>query len=278
MRNGFRVRLPRPGKTISVASRSHSLSDTSPYRHLCFDTVASTNDEAMARLRGGDPGGLVVTARTQTAGRGRTGRIWSSPPGNLIASLALRDPGPAAKAPQLGFVAGVALAQALRARLADDQRLRLKWPNDVLHAGAKLAGMLLESSVLPDGALGCVIGIGVNCRSHPDGLAYPTTNMREAGDPEPDSECVLADFLRRFDMQLRFWKGGAGFAPVRLAWLAMAAGLGERIAVATPRHRLDGIFRDLDATGRLLLETADGTIAIEAGDIFFPALAAVTTS
>ena len=218
-----------------------------------------------------------MTAQQQSGGRGRHGRVWTSPPGNLYVSLALRNPAPAALAPQIGFVAGVALAEALRARLDGDGRLKLKWPNDVLFAGAKLAGMLLESSMLRGGELGCVVGIGVNCRSHPEGLTYPATNLEAAGAANADPASILADFTRRFDIQLREWDGGRGFAAVRQAWLAMAAGLGERIGVTTPRRRSDGIFRDLDATGRLLLDTADGTIAIEAGDVFFPASTAAST-
>ncbi len=250
---------------------------TSDYRRVALETVVSTNDEAMARLRAGELGGFVVTARAQTGGRGRQGRAWASPPGNLYLSLARCDPAPPALAPQLGFVAGVALAEALRARLQGDARLTLKWPNDILHDGSKLAGMLLESATLPGGTLGCVIGIGVNCRSHPDALAYPATDLCSAGDADPDLDILLAQFLERFEIRLRLWDGGAGFAAVRRAWLAYAAGLGDRIAVATPRRRLDGIFRDLDATGRLLLDTADGMQAIEAGDVFFPALAAAIT-
>ncbi len=231
----------------------------------------------MARLRAGEAGNFVVTAREQSGGRGRQGRVWSSPPGNLYMSFALRDPAPVDLAPQLGFVAGVALAEVLRARLDGDARLKLKWPNDIVHDGAKLAGMLLESSMLPGVELGCVIGIGVNCRSHPDGLIYPATDLATAGAPNPDPASILADFTHRFDIQLTEWDGGSGFPAVRRAWLAMAAGLGERIDVATPHRRLNGIFRDLDATGRLLLDTADGTIAVEAGDVFFPALAAAST-
>lgn len=244
------------------------------YRHIPLDSVVSTNDEAMARLRTGVSGNLLITARQQTGGRGRQGRVWSSPPGNLYFSLALRDPSRQELAPQLGFVAGVALARTLRDRLDGDPRLRLKWPNDVLYQDAKLAGMLLESSALPDASLGCVIGIGVNCRSHPQELAYPATDLAAAGDVEADLGAVLVEFVRQFDIQLRVWDRGAGFAAVRSAWLAMAAGRGERIVVVTPRRRLDGIFRDLDATGRLRLDTGDGPVAIEAGDVFFPAMAA----
>lgn len=250
---------------------------TSNCRLIALDTVGSTNDEAMARLRADDPAPFVVTARAQTGGRGRRGRAWTSPPGNLYMSLALRDPSPPALAPQLGFVAGVALAKALRTCLGGDQRLQLKWPNDVLHDGAKLAGMLLEGSSLPGGVLGCVIGIGINCRSHPDGLAYPATDLRAVGASEAGIEHLTTDFIRLFDIQMMEWNAGRGFAAVRSAWLAMAAGLGARIVVATPRHHVDGIFRDLDATGRLLLDTSDGRHTVEAGDVFFPAPAAAFT-
>ncbi len=247
---------------------------TSAYRCIALDTVVSTNDEAMERLRAGDRGGLVVTARAQTGGRGRQGKPWASPPGNLYMSLALRDPATPALAPQLGFVAGVSLAKALRARLRGDARLKLKWPNDVLHDGAKLAGILLESAWLPDGALGCVIGIGINCRFHPGGLPYPATDLDAVGASDADPDSIRTDFTRQFDIQVREWDGGKGFAAVRAAWLEMAAGLGESIVVATPHRRFHGFFRDLDPTGRLLVDTADGRHAVEAGDVFLPTMTA----
>ena len=115
------------------------------FTRIALDHVTSTNAEAMARLRDGEPAPFVVTARSQSVGRGRQGRAWASPPGNLYMSLALRDPAPLARAPQLGFVAGVALVRALRDRLGGDLRLVVKWPNDILHEKAKLAGMLLEA-------------------------------------------------------------------------------------------------------------------------------------
>ena len=245
------------------------------FRHLAFDTLGSTNDESMTRLRAGDPGGLVVTARSQTGGRGRQGRVWTSPPGNLYASLALLDPAPMAAAPQLGFVAGVALATALRARLGGDARLQIKWPNDMVFEGAKLAGILLESAQLPGGHLACVIGFGVNCRSHPDGLPYPATDLRAACDTAADPEAVLANLLPEITRQLAIWNGGAGFAAIRAAWLERAAGLGARISVALPRGATQaGIFRGLDDAGRLLLDTDHGRVSVDAGDVFLPGLAA----
>ena len=224
----------------------------------------------MARLRAGDAGGLFVTAFRQTHGRGRQGRSWASPPGNLYASLALRDPASMADAPQLGFVAGVALARTLRARLGGGgTRLRLKWPNDAVVAGAKVAGVLLESASLPGGGIGCVVGFGVNCASHPEDLAYPATDLRAEGGGDAEPGSLLAELARSMDAELRRWRRGVGFAAVRAAWLDMAAGLGECIAIRTPRAALTGTFRGLDPAGRLLLDTAAGPVAVDAGDVFF---------
>lgn len=222
----------------------------------------------MARLRAGDAGMLFVTARHQTGGRGRSGRQWASPAGNLYASLALRDPGPLACVPQLGLVAGVALARALKGRLGGNASLQLKWPNDVLFAGAKLAGILLESAGLPGGGLGCVVGMGVNCISHPAGLSYPATDLRAVGDPNPDPEAVLAEVAREFRDVLDLWDGGLGFAAVRRAWLGLAAGIGEPISVRLPTGLREGIFRGLDEAGHLLLETAHDLTTVLAGDVF----------
>ena len=243
------------------------------YRVLSFDCLGSTNDEAMAHLKAGDPGDLFIVARRQTGGRGRQGRVWTSPQGNLYASLALRDPAPLALAPQLGFVAGVALARTLRARLGDDSRLKIKWPNDAVFAGAKMAGILLESSSLPHGGLGCVIGFGVNCISHPEGLAYATTHLGAVGAEDTDPDTLVTELGRCFGVELQRWNHGAGFADVRSAWLDMAAGLGERIEVAMPTRRLAGVFRDLDSQGRLLIETGSGLTSVDAGDVFLPASA-----
>src|SRR5947209_14909108 len=120
----------------------------------------------MRLARAGDPGRLWLVAREQKQGRGRRGRSWSSPPGNLYASVLLSDAAPSQHLPELGFVASLALLNTMRAILGEDPRLGLKWPNDILFDGAKLSGILLESSLLPSGATACVAGFGVNCRWH----------------------------------------------------------------------------------------------------------------
>ena len=242
--------------------------DAGPYRVERFETLGSTNDEAMARARAGDRGPLFIVAAGQTGGRGRQGRVWTSPPGNLYASLLLTDAAELKVAPQLGFVAGVALVDALRVLLDGDERLRLKWPNDILFDGAKLAGLLLESATMPDGRLACVIGFGVNCRSHPDGLAYRATDLSAAAGRPIGPDDVLEALAPSFQKHLADWDRGANFMGIRSAWLAKAAGLGDMIEVRCSSRTVTGTFTSLDPTGRLLVETADGCVAIDAGDVF----------
>lgn len=223
----------------------------------------------MALLRAGEPGGFVVTAVRQTGGRGRQGRSWASPPGNLYASVGLRLSVAPRHAPQLGFVAGVALVEVLARRLGNDPRLRLKWPNDAIFAGAKLAGLLLESAPGGD-ALLCVIGYGVNCRSHPDGLPYAATDLAAAGDPAPDPALLLPELCTELAARLSLWDNGRNFPDIRAAWVARAIDTGTRLVVSLATGPRTGTFDGVDAEGRLLLATEDGRLAVDAGDVFFP--------
>lgn len=230
--------------------------------------MGSTNDEAMARARGGDPGGLWVVAEAQTHGRGRNGRTWTSPSGNLYTSLLLVDPAPPERAAELGFVAGTALACALREILAGDHRLAIKWPNDILFAGAKLGGILLESTNLPEARFACVAGFGVNCTSHPSNTLYAATDLETVAGRPMSPEIVLEHLASAMAQQLRVWSRGAGFAAIRAEWLTFAGGLGSRIKVVRPSATIEGRFETIDETGRLVLETPSGPVAIEAGDVF----------
>ncbi|MGH6869071.1 MAG: biotin--[acetyl-CoA-carboxylase] ligase, partial [Methylocella sp.] len=178
----------------------------------------------MALGRSGDAGRLWVVADTQTEGRGRNGRVWSSPRGNLHASLLLIDPAPPHRAAELGFVAGVATSHALREILCGDQRVAIKWPNDVLHDGAKLCGILLESANLSDGRFACVAGVGVNCRLHPADTPYKATNLSAvAGHPVAPAR-VFARLSATMTHWLAVWGAGAGFESIRAEWLSLAAG------------------------------------------------------
>lgn len=237
------------------------------WRLATYDVVGSTNDEAKRLLRAGAPEFTVVWALAQRSGRGRDGRVWSSPAGNLYASLLLRPRGTPLEAAQLGFVTALAIGEALAARVPE---ITLKWPNDVLQAGRKIAGILLETEgVTATGVEGLVSGFGVNVAHHPAEARLPATSLHAAGDCGARVEDLLPAIAHAFASWYAAWTR-EGFAPVRTAWLARAHGLGGVIEVRLPRETLAGRFRDVDARGALMLETAAGTRAITAGDVFFP--------
>ena len=234
------------------------------------DSVVSTNDIALARGRTGDPGRLWIVAAEQTGGRGRLGRPWQSPRGNLFASLLLCDPAPADRAPELGFVAGVALAEAMDAVGAPAGAVELKWPNDALFKGAKISGSLLEATTTADGGLACVIGVGVNCVAHPEGMAYPATDMSAEG-LDVSREKMFAALSDALSEQLETWAGGAGFWAVRAAWLKRAARLGQRLEVHANGASRSGVFETIDSRGGLVLRDGAEEFTVLAGDVVWPA-------
>jgi BirA family biotin operon repressor/biotin-[acetyl-CoA-carboxylase] ligase len=242
------------------------------FRLAALDSIDSTNAEAARRAAAGAPAGTLVWALRQTAGRGRRGRAWSSPEGNLYFSLLLRPEVGAAAAASLGFVAGLALSQAVDGLLPEGRRSELKWPNDLLVGGRKVAGILLEASAAEPGRLDhLVLGIGVNVASHPDGLPYPATSLAAEG-ASADAAGTLAAFAGRFLPAYRAWERD-GFPAIRAAWLARARGLGQPIVVRLENATLDGRFAALDEQGALLLEAADGSRrTVTAGDLHFPGL------
>ena len=218
------------------------------FRLVALDKVGSTNAEALRLAAGGAPSGTVVWAREQREGRGRRGRRWESPPGNLYCTVLLRpDVAPAASG-QLSLVAAVALAEALAA-LAPGAAVQLKWPNDVLLRGSKIAGILIEAG-------------GVNVAGAPPGAAF----LQEvAAGVTPES--VLAAYAATLGEWLARWRAD-GFAPVRAAWIGRASGLGRPIEVRLAAETLHGTFAELDESGALVLAGAGGTRHISAGDVF----------
>ena len=235
-----------------------------------YPQLGSTNDEAVKLAVAGADDGTVVLAEVQTAGRGRRGRTWQSPAGNLYCSIVARPTVPPAVAAQLSFVTAVALAQTLADLLPPDRAVRQKWPNDVLIDGAKAAGILLESSGAgTDSVDWVVIGCGVNVTETPADTAYPATSLRAAGADIPDAGAVLPVFLAHLHAWRVRWESG-GMAPVRDAWLDRAHGLGKDMTVRLPDRELRGIFGGMDRTGALLLDLANGTRqTISAGDVYF---------
>src|SRR5579872_6699315 len=170
-----------------------------PVRLLRYDTLGSTNDEAKRLADAGAEEWTVVRALEQTAGRGRGRNAFVSPPGNLYFSAVLRGLPSAATAAQLGFVAALAVGDAVSALLPAGRALRYKWPNDVLVDGRKLSGILLESAAAHDGGLDWLVaGMGVNVASHPAETAWPATSLRELGATEVDIESLMKAILGVF--------------------------------------------------------------------------------
>jgi BirA family transcriptional regulator, biotin operon repressor / biotin---[acetyl-CoA-carboxylase] ligase len=239
------------------------------FRLLRFERIDSTNDEAMRLAEGGAGEGTLVVAREQSAGRGRRGRSWVSPPGNLYCSLVLRPACAAPEAAQLSFAASLAVADAVSSVLPPHLAVSCKWPNDVLVAGAKVAGILLQSRAGGAGALDwLVLGIGVNLASHPRDTEYPATSLAAAAAAEVTPEAMLPILAERLLAWYEAWRAPGGFASVREAWLARAHGMGLPIRVRLPSAEIDGRFAGLDAQGRLVLETQDGRRHIAAAEIF----------
>lgn len=237
------------------------------YRLLALDDVDSTNDEARRLAAAGAASGTLVWARRQSRGRGRRGRPFVSPPGNLYCSLLLRPECRPAEAPELCFVAAVAVGETLAELLPADVRLGHKWPNDVLVGGRKVAGILLESGAAGEALGWLVVGVGINLASHPEGLEFPATSLAAHG-VRAEAGAVLERYLRCFDHWLERWRT-EGFAPVRAAWLARAEGLGRPLLVRLPEESFEGTFAELDARGALILATADGARRrVTAGDVF----------
>lgn len=240
-----------------------------PFKLIALDEVDSTSTMAKRLCAADAEHGTLVWARQQTAGRGRLGRTWISPPGNLYVSLILRPDADAARATGLTFATAVAVAEAVEALLPGEAAVRCKWPNDVMVGDRKIAGILLESATTPGGLVEwVVIGIGLNVASHPPDseTMYPATSLREAGAAEVSVEEALPVLCRGLDRRLRCWVN-EGFAPIRAAWLDRAHGLGAPVAIRCGEGTLRGVFRGLDQDGALILDQGGALSRVTAGDV-----------
>ncbi len=234
-----------------------------------FDEIDSTNEEARRRAMAGERGPVWIWAKRQTAGRGRRGRAWASPDGNLMTTLLIAPGVSAADAARLSFVAALAVHDLVTryVRLAP---VRLKWPNDVLIEGRKVAGILLETA--GEESLGVLpwlaIGIGVNLVHAPGETVFPASTMGAHG-PAPSPAEALAELAEAWETRFRVWRV-SGFAAIREAWLEVAAGLGQPIEVRLPNETLSGRFETLMPDGALSLLLPNGSRrAITAGEVFF---------
>lgn len=262
------------------------------YRLDAHETVGSTNALAIEHARAGDPGKLWVVASRQESGRGRRGRAWATPQGNLAATLLLVTQGDLRLAATLGFVAGLALSEALDAvapgvsvavapdggDMARRGRFELKWPNDVLSHGAKLAGILLESTLIGDGRAAIAVGIGVNVTAFPEDVPYPATALNALGSP-CDAATLFLALSDAWSEAMRDWDEGRGLARIRSRWLARAAGLGSDVAVRVDGRIVRGVFETIDEECRFVIrEDGGGRIAIAAGDVHFGAVASASAA
>ncbi len=242
--------------------------DLDPFFHLtAVESIGSTNDMAKGMAAARAPEGTLVWAREQTIGRGRHGRNWSSPPGNLYVSLLLRPHVPVDRAAQWSFIAAVALAQALSGLLPPAARLQHKWPNDILVDGRKIAGILLESAAGGrDRVDWLVIGMGVNVDSHPEGGDYGATSLRAHG-VEATPQSVLAGLCDSVLTWRQRWLE-EGFAPVRTAWIGRAAGVDGPLRVDVGGETLEGTYLGIDDTGALVLDLpGTGRRLVTAGEV-----------
>ena len=240
-------------------------------RHI-FETIDSTNAHAL-RMAPSLAGPAWFMGYEQTAGRGRRARPWVSPRGNFYASLALRLEEPPEHVALRSFAAALALRDAFVALTGLEAAFALKWPNDVLLNGGKVAGILLESTAAGQGLFHLAIGTGVNLIAAPDaslveaGALVPVSLLGETGvrvTPEAFRDALApayAGWEATFATQ--------GFAPVRAAWLARAANLGEPIRARTGLETREGIFETIDSAGNLILRMTKGPVAIPAAEVFF---------
>jgi BirA family transcriptional regulator, biotin operon repressor / biotin---[acetyl-CoA-carboxylase] ligase len=261
-------------------------------RVTALATIGSTNEEAIRRVRHGERAPFWVTSEAQTAGRGRLGRSWNSPPGNLYATLALRDPAPLERAPELAFVAVLALRDAIAAEAPElRSQLRFKWPNDLLLKDEKCAGILIEGEIEPRKSVIVVIGIGVNCAHHPPmaspappngavpttshhapfgqpGVLFPATDLHAHG-AQVTPRQLFTHLSATMCARIGQWNRGDGFAAVLGDWLSGARGIGQQISVRQEGKERTGRFLGLDRSGRLVLELSNGSLEkIAAGDVF----------
>jgi BirA family biotin operon repressor/biotin-[acetyl-CoA-carboxylase] ligase len=244
----------------------------SGYRLLRLETVDSTNAEARRRALAGEPGPLWIWSARQSQGRGRGGREWVSQYGNLFASLLIGVNCPLRVAGQLALLAGIITFDTIAKLIAYEGRseILLKWPNDILLAGEKVAGMLLENvGGANDSRSVVVIGTGINLASHPANLPQAAVSLATYGmtvTPAVALETLAAtthEWLSR-------WGEGSCFPTIRRAWLDRAGPVGRPLTVRVGSQEVEGAYGGLDSEGALRLFMPDGgEYRVTAGDVFF---------
>lgn len=239
------------------------------WRLEAFESIDSTNAEAIRRAKEGAPAGLAISAREQTRGRGRSGRAWSTGGADLALTVLLRPAMRPADAALASFVAALAVYDLAAGALSDTAGLAIKWPNDVMIGDGKLSGILLEASSGADGMVEWLaIGMGVNLAPSPNRDAPNPVDLVSAGGARLEPEAAAERLLACLGHWVDIWQA-EGFGPIRDAWRARARDLGRQVAARLPKETIYGTAKDLADDGALLLTMADGAERrIAAGDVF----------
>lgn len=236
---------------------------------IAFDEIDSTNQEARRRIEAGETAPIWITARRQTAGRGRRGRPWETTDGNLAATLLFTTQKAPIDAAQIAFVAALAVAD-LASAFVPPSLVTLKWPNDTLIGGRKVSGILVESGSLAAGGLWLAVGVGVNLAHAPQNLERPAVALSDHLRRPPPAPLEALTLLAAAMERWRDLWDASGFAAIAEAWTARAHGLGETCIARLPAETVQGVAEGLDPDGALRLRLADQSLRrITAGDVFF---------
>lgn len=235
-------------------------------RFEVFDSLPSTQNVALQRLRAWDGEAGWILAREQTKGVGQHGRSWVGQKGNFMASRYDVMDLDVRRAPQLSFVTALAVYEMLRPFMPDtDEAMRIKWPNDILHKGRKLCGILVQTeSTAEEGRLGVVIGIGLNLRMAPILENYPTVALREISGELIDPEALLHKLNGHLDGVIDLWRRKP-FADIARAWFKRAYGADRRITVQLGDTPVTGRIEGLDDVGALCVKGEDGRLHVISG-------------
>ncbi|WP_028464848.1 biotin--[acetyl-CoA-carboxylase] ligase [Nisaea denitrificans] len=235
------------------------------FRILGYDSVSSTNDEADSLAQNGALDRTLIWARSQSSGRGRLGRAWVSPEGNLY-TTAILDPGlPLGRLQELSFVASLAVHDTVSGLLPDADQV-LKWPNDVLLGGAKISGILTETRVRGDHVV-ALLGVGINLAHAPDGARYPTTALGDHLAAPLTVEGLLDLYLKALSARYMLWCSD-GFAPIRAAWSERSRWIGQRVSVENGEQKIVGRYDGIEADGSMIVVGDGGEKhRISAGDV-----------
>ncbi|WP_208437993.1 biotin--[acetyl-CoA-carboxylase] ligase [Bartonella taylorii] len=249
------------------------------YTVEAYKSVDSTNFIAQKKAQTGHRGYLWIVAQEQSQGRARRGRTWSSPKGNLYSSLLLTDDIFHKTAAQLGFVAGVSVAEAIKQFIKGEKQtdsiVCLKWPNDILLGGAKSSGVLLEIFKVTPQKYALIIGIGINVKYHYEDAPYPTSSLKNIG-LHIEVEQLFTVLTECFSKNYFLWKQPKGCEIIRKKWLLYSAHLGQHVKVVNDEKIIEGIFDGLDSDFNCIIKQKNGqAVIITAGDVHFGSAASV---